>query len=155
MGIPEQLIEKWSVAAEGRAWLDRLPASIRELEDRWSLRLGAAFTGPDVTASWVAPVERAGGTTAVLKIGIPHMEAEHEIAGLRFWNGDPTVRLLEADEQLNAILLERCLPGATLRSLPEVGPGRRRRQPPAATLAAATGDASVPRSVRDGRLLGR
>jgi streptomycin 6-kinase len=55
----------------------------------------------------------------VLKLGLPHLEAEHEIAGLRFWDGDPTVQLLEADEALNAMLLERCEPGTHLRSLPE------------------------------------
>jgi streptomycin 6-kinase len=38
---------------------------------------------------------------------------------LRFWNGDPTVYLLEADEQYNAMLLERCEPGSILRQLPE------------------------------------
>ena len=38
---------------------------------------------------------------------------------LRFWNGEPTVRLLEADADLNAMLLERCEPGTVLRSLPE------------------------------------
>jgi streptomycin 6-kinase len=55
----------------------------------------------------------------VLKIAMPHMEGEHEIHGLRFWNGDPTVRLLEADDDLGAMLLERCRPGTTLRALPE------------------------------------
>jgi len=47
------------------------------------------------------------------------MEGEHEIEGLRFWNGDPTVRLLEADDDLGAMLLERCEPGTALRTLPE------------------------------------
>ncbi len=47
------------------------------------------------------------------------MEAEHEIAGLRFWNGDPTVLLLEADQELGAMLLERCHPGTPLRAAPE------------------------------------
>jgi streptomycin 6-kinase len=47
------------------------------------------------------------------------MESEHEIEGLRFWNGDPTVRLLEADDHLGAMLLERCEPGTALRTLPE------------------------------------
>ena len=42
-----------------------------------------------------------------------------EIQGLRFWDGDPTVRLLEADEELGAMLLERCRPGTALRALPE------------------------------------
>jgi streptomycin 6-kinase len=62
---------------------------------------------------------RADGTSAVLKVGMPHMEGEHELQGLRFWNGDPTVRLLEADNQLNAMLLERCEPGTALRELAE------------------------------------
>jgi streptomycin 6-kinase len=47
------------------------------------------------------------------------MEGEHELQGLRFWNGDPTVRLLEADEELGAMLIERCVPGKALRTLPE------------------------------------
>ena len=47
------------------------------------------------------------------------MEGEHEIEGLRFWNGDPTVCLLEADDDLGAMLLERCEPGTALRTLPE------------------------------------
>ena len=47
------------------------------------------------------------------------MEGADEIQGLRFWNGDPTVRLLEADNQLNAMLLERCEPGTALRELAE------------------------------------
>lgn len=47
------------------------------------------------------------------------MEAEHEIQGLRFWDGDPSVHLLEADEVFNALLLERCEPGTSLRQLPE------------------------------------
>ena len=55
----------------------------------------------------------------VLKLGLPHMEAEQEIAALRFWNGDPTVRLIDADEALNAMLLERAVPGALLRTRPE------------------------------------
>jgi streptomycin 6-kinase len=55
----------------------------------------------------------------VLKLGLPHMEAEHELDGLLFWAGDPTVFVLEADMELNAMLLERCVPGTTLRTHPE------------------------------------
>jgi streptomycin 6-kinase len=67
----------------------------------------------------VTPVVRADGTSAVLKLGMPHMEGEHEIHCLRFWDRDPTVRLLEADDELGAMLLERCEPGTPLRALPE------------------------------------
>src|SRR5262245_28219899 len=73
-----------------------------------------------MTCSWVAPAMRDDGTPAVLKIGMPHMEAEHEIQALQLCDGDPTVRLLEADTNLNAMLLERCEPGTALRERPEM-----------------------------------
>jgi len=41
---------------------------------------------------------------------MPHMEGQDEIAGLRFWNGNGTVRLLEADLESGAMLLERVCP---------------------------------------------
>ena len=81
--------------------------------------MGEPFRGPEVTAAWVAPVRLADGTPAVLKVGLPHFEVRDEIAGLRFWNGDGAVRLLDADGELNAMLLERCDPGTHLRRLPE------------------------------------
>ncbi|MFW6174247.1 MAG: aminoglycoside phosphotransferase family protein [Chloroflexota bacterium] len=117
--IPASLTETCSEEPARAAWLERLPETIRALEARWSLTLADPFQGPDVTAAWVAPATRADGTPAVLKLGMPHTEGEHEIHGLRFWDGGPTVRLLEADEDLGAMLLERCVPGATLRSVPE------------------------------------
>ncbi len=99
------------------AWLSRVPEILRDLEHRWSLTLGAPYQ--HASCAWVAPVTLANGTSAVLKLGMPHMEGQHEIQGLRFWNGDPTVRLLEADDELGAMLLERCEPGTNLRTLPE------------------------------------
>ena len=45
------------------------------------------------------------------------MEGLHEIAGLRELNGNPTVKLLDADDDANAMLLERCEPGTSLREL--------------------------------------
>src|SRR4029077_19762004 len=85
----------------------------------WCLRINEPFDNANVTCSWVAAVLRADGTPAVLKIGMPHMEGEDEIHGLRFWNGDPRVQLLEADDERGAMLLERCLPGYMLRFEPE------------------------------------
>jgi streptomycin 6-kinase len=105
--------------SERAAWLNRLPDAVRNLERRWSLTLGAPFDGEEVSCAWVAPVALADGTTAVLKLGMPHMEGEHELQGLRFWNGDSTVQLLKADDELGAMLLERCEPGTVLRTLAE------------------------------------
>src|SRR5262249_24436826 len=54
-----------------------------------------------------------------VKISMPHMEQQHEPDSLRSWNGIPTVRLLESDDERRAMLLERCQPGTTLRVLDE------------------------------------
>jgi len=115
----EHLVAACSGVPEREAWLAALSAAIRDLAERWALTLGAPFTGDEVSCAWVAPAVRSDGTRAILKLGMPHMEAAHEIAGLRFWNGDGMVRLLDADETLNAMLLERCEPGTHLRRLPE------------------------------------
>ena len=117
--VPDGLAAACHGTPDRMAWLDRLPHAIRELQDRWLLSLAAPFGGSDVTCAWVAPAVRRGGTGAVLKLGMPHLEGVHEIEGLRFWDGDPTVHLLDADAALNAMLLERCEPGLPLRDLPE------------------------------------
>ncbi|MGI9075027.1 MAG: aminoglycoside phosphotransferase family protein [Bryobacteraceae bacterium] len=117
--LPERLAITCGKNPEHAQWLERLPETLRYLEHRWSLTLGAPFNSEEVSCAWVAPVARADGTSAVLKLGMPHMESEHELHGLRFWNGNPTVRLLEADDHLGAMLLERCEPGTVLRALPE------------------------------------
>jgi streptomycin 6-kinase len=117
--VPERLAATCRRTPERRAWLEQLPDLVRALQDKWSLSLGTPFDGNEVSCAWVAPAVRADGAQAVLKLGMPHFEGEHEIQALRFWDGNPTVRLLEADDELNAMLLERCDPGTVLRYLPE------------------------------------
>jgi streptomycin 6-kinase len=63
----------------------------------------------------VAPVTRRDGTPAVLKVNFPEPESEHEAAALAHWDGAGAVRLLAADAQRRALLLERCAPGDPLR----------------------------------------
>ena len=116
--IPERIATNCCQTIEGAAWLDQLPKAITNLKQRWSLTLSLPFE-EEASCSWVAPCVRHDGTPAVLKIGLPHMEAENEIDGLLFWEGDPTVFVLEVDLELNAMLLERCEPGTTLREQPE------------------------------------
>ena len=119
LAIPTSLAASCRHSPARSAWLGGLPDVVEELTQQWSLELEPPFDGPEVSAAWVAPAERADGTRAVLKVSMPHMEADHEIDGLRFWDGDPTVRLLEADQAFSAMLLERCEPGTWLRSVPE------------------------------------
>lgn len=104
--------------ADQRAWLAQAPARVRDLAARWSLTIEAPFDGDEVSCAWVAPATRRDGRRVVLKLGMPHFEAEDERTGLRFWNGDPTVRLLDTDDESGAMVLERCEPGAHLRARP-------------------------------------
>ena len=69
--------------------------------------------------SIVQPVRTSDGVRAVLKIGRPDAESEHEHLVLRRWGGDGAVRLLSADPPHRALLLER-LNSETLRSLRDV-----------------------------------
>jgi streptomycin 6-kinase len=73
----------------------------------------------DGHGSIVQPVRTSDGTRAVLKIGRPDAESEHEHLVLRRWGGDGAVRLLSADPPHRALLLER-LHSETLRSLRDV-----------------------------------
>ncbi len=112
----------------GRAWLDRLPGIVREIEERWELRLGTPFHGG--SCSWVAPAERPDGEPAVLKVTWPHREAEGEAPGLHAWDGNGAVRLHRWDPEHGALLIERCTPGTPLDDSP---------LPPAERLALAAG----------------
>jgi streptomycin 6-kinase len=117
--IPSELAANCLKSLERMAWLERLPSTLREVQHKWSLKLDDPFDTDEASCSYVAPVLRADGTRAVLKLGMPHMEAEHEIKGLRFWGGNPAVRVYEADDDLGVMLLERCIPGWSLRTVQE------------------------------------
>ena len=118
--ISKQLVATCRQTPELWAWLERLPGVVNRLKRKWNLELEEPFAGEDVSCSWVAPVVCGNGIEAVLKLGMPHMEGMHELEGLRFWNGDPTVHLLDFDVDLGAMLLERCKPGTSLRALPDL-----------------------------------
>jgi streptomycin 6-kinase len=104
----------WRRRPDGAAWLERLPRLVAECAELWALRVATAYPGSNV--SLVAPVERADGTLAVLKISFPELwENEQEGDALAHWDGRGAVRLLERDRERRALLIERCVPGSPLR----------------------------------------
>ena len=119
-------------------WRQRAPALARECAELWSLMLGDPYEQGH--ASLTLRAELPDGTPAVLKVGFPHPEAEHEAAALAHYAGHGAVRLLAHDQGRNALLLERCEPGTSLLELPDEQEGfrvaagvlRRLWRPPAA-----------------------
>jgi streptomycin 6-kinase len=98
-------------------WRQRAPALARECAELWSLTLGDPYEQGH--ASLTLRAELPDGTPAVLKVGFPHPEAEHEAAGLAHYDGCGVVRLVAHDPARNALLLERCEPGTSLLELPD------------------------------------
>ncbi len=77
------------------SWVDALPGLADRVVAEWELSAdGALLHG--VTAL-VVPVRTAGGRPAVLKLGFPDVESEHEHLALQHWHGRGAVQLLRAD----------------------------------------------------------
>jgi streptomycin 6-kinase len=102
-------------SAEGRDWLERLPALVDACSAAWSLTLDEPF--PYAFASLALPAVLEDGSKAVLKIQFPDRESEHEAAALELLGGDGAVRLFEFDTDRRALLLERAEPGTPLKEL--------------------------------------
>jgi streptomycin 6-kinase len=101
----------------GREWLRTLPALVADLARRWGVTLGAPFA---LSYNYVAPARLADGTEAVFKAGVPSAESRRELYALRRYNGDGICRLLAADDERCAMLLERLRPGETLAPLASI-----------------------------------
>jgi streptomycin 6-kinase len=86
-------------------WVAKLPKLATKACARWRLTPdGALMNG---FCAVVLPVRRADGHPAVLKLSWVDDETAHEPLALKLYNGDGAVQLLDHDEELGALLLER------------------------------------------------
>jgi streptomycin 6-kinase len=122
LDVPE-LVRQRALAngAAGRRWLDELPEVVASMTERWGLVLGPALRGG--TASYVASATDRTGRACVLKVAMPL--DEHEIASFarsvlvhRLAAGRGCARLLDHDESVPAMLLERLGPNLDELGLP-------------------------------------
>jgi streptomycin 6-kinase len=110
------------------AWLAGLEALVARLARRWSLDVGDCVPGAEI--NFVAPATRADGRRCFLKLSRHVRETRTEMAALRLWDGHGAARLLDAEPELGALLIERIEPGSMLIELAEA-------DDEAATLVAA------------------
>lgn len=123
--LPEVIRAK-AVVAGSAGWLDTLDDLVSTLEHEWSIQVGRLLSGG--TEALVAEARCADGTAAVLKVLVPRGEG-HELAGgmspgaseiavLRRADGDGCARLLHADVDREALLLERLGPSLSTLDVP-------------------------------------
>jgi len=99
----------------GRRWLDSLPEQVASCCANWGLTPeGAPMHGG---LSLVVPV-RHGEERAMLKLVWAETDAAQEALALTAWDGRGAVRLLTADPERRALLLERLDHRRTLGTLP-------------------------------------
>lgn len=99
-----------------REWLDRLPATLTEYAQRWSLTLGEPYAA--LSFNYVTRATRADGSPVVFKIGFTDdTELRTEAAALAAYRGRGMVALLAADLDNAVLLLERIDPGTPLTTI--------------------------------------
>ncbi|MCB0216593.1 MAG: phosphotransferase [Chloroflexi bacterium] len=101
-----------------RAWIDALPDRITDLGADWRIAVGAPL--PDLTYHLVMEATLEDGRSAILKLGPPDRERSTEILALEAYAGRGAARLLAADAERGALLLERLQPGDPL--ITTIGP---------------------------------
>ncbi len=103
-----------SFPQQADAWLAYLPDLLAETAHRWDLTLGEPFL---LSFNYVCAATRAGGTPAVLKVGVPNNELTSEINTLKMYAGKGACRLYECNPEKGLLLLERLFPGTMLVEL--------------------------------------
>ncbi len=105
-----------SLGKEGEAWLAGLPEVIAHLEQRWSVTVGEALSGG--TAAFVARARTADGGEAVLKVSIPDPHFHVQAQVLERAQGRGYARLLGAELEHSALLLEALGPSLEQLGMP-------------------------------------
>jgi streptomycin 6-kinase len=100
---------------KGRQWLMTLPALVAECRTRWSLELDQPFE--NLSYNLVYPGRTSTGIEIVLKLGVVCDELTTEIAALTLFDGVGAVPLLDHDQVLGILLMERVVPGTPLFKL--------------------------------------
>lgn len=99
----------------GKKWLEDLPQIIKFHEKKWELKVFPPF---HLTYNYVAPAHAPNGKQVVLKISFPdNHQFITELEALKFYDGNGSIKLLQADKENSAILLEKAEPGLRLREI--------------------------------------
>ena len=92
-----------------------MPETLARLEALWQIRV-TGFV-PQISWNLVAYAGHTDGTPCILKLSPPNDERVLEGEALSLYAGDGVCELLERDDGVSALLLERITPGVSLQEL--------------------------------------
>jgi streptomycin 6-kinase len=99
----------------GKKWLDELPNLVHFYEQQWQLTCSEPFP---LSYNYVLPGVTLEGNSVVLKISFPNnREFENELAALRIYDGDGSIKIIKEDRANKVVLLERAVPGKRIGDL--------------------------------------
>ena len=114
--LPPTLIQALrNVHSDADAWLAALSKTLAGLETRWQIRVTGLV--PQLSYNLVTYAHRLDGTPCILKLSPPFEDTAREGEALHYYAGNGICRLLERDDDVSALLLERITPGVSLQEL--------------------------------------
>ncbi len=114
--IPESLTRAVGYNEKGVAWLKRLPELLEASARRWELSVNIPIAEDYAVMSYnyITPATRGDGSDVIIKIASSKKDFSTECESLQFYGGKGAVKLLDSDEELDTLLLERLIPGVPL-----------------------------------------
>ncbi|OLS35058.1 hypothetical protein BTR22_16715 [Alkalihalophilus pseudofirmus] len=97
----------------GVKWLKNLPFLIKEIETKFNVKMGQPY---ELSINYVAPARTFEGEEVVVKICLPGLGFESELAALENLKGGGIVQVLGSDAKLGVMILQKVSPGDTLAS---------------------------------------
>ncbi|MHB1684160.1 MAG: aminoglycoside phosphotransferase family protein [Bacilli bacterium] len=115
--VPADFVERVRelYGQQGDEWLQSLP----ELLDRCVSRFGVSLEAPFPNLSWnlILKATKHDGTPVVLKIGVLKADLYRELSVLHAYAGRGGIQVIDADDNLGALVLERAEPGTPLSTI--------------------------------------
>lgn len=114
MNIPEWFQKKMAdvFGEAGKAWLTNVESTMQFCEKEWKLQIDAPVS--NLSYNYVLHAKDGEGTPVILKLGVPSFDFTNEIRTLKVYGGKGCARLLKADAERGAMLLEKLVPGTML-----------------------------------------
>ena len=110
ISFKEKIINCFGTA--GEEWLQSLEGNVSYIAEEWGLLVESPVT--NLSYNYVIHVVDQNNHPYILKMGLPGFDFANEIRTLQLYDGQGCARLVKADVERGAMLLEKLQPGTML-----------------------------------------